>query len=347
MRLPRPRGPLSSHLLTLLREPVHRDRALHQVAATAVRVAETVLADEDVQLGLLMLQELDHDGLDGVDEGRERSPDVLTARAVLEDAVEAELRAEVAPAVQRATRDARRDPAAAIFALTDGDADGPSLAGHLQRLATRRQLDEFLVHRSILQLREADGHTWLIPRLSGRPKAALVEVQTDEYGGGRLERMHAQMYADTLLAAGLEPEYGHYLDQVPATTLALHTTARMFGQQRRLRGATAGHLAGVEATSSMPNRRVAAAVRRLGLGDRAAAYFDEHVVADAVHEQVVVRDLCAGLIEQQPGLLEDVLFGVLSCLLLDARMGTAILGAWEARSSSLLSEQPDRLDAVG
>lgn len=346
MRLPRPRGPLSSHLVTVLREPVRRDRALDGLAATAVGTAESVLADEDVQLGLLILQELSHDGLDGVDDGWERSPDVVSARAILEDAVEAELRAEVAQSVHRVMAEARRDPAAAIFALTD-DAEGPSLAGHLQRLATRRELDEFLVHRSILQLREADGHTWLIPRLSGKPKAALVEVQSDEYGGGRLERMHAHMYADTLLAAGLDPEYGHYLDQVPATTLALHTTARMFGQQRRLRGATAGHLAGVEATSSLPNRRVAAAVRRLGLGDRAAAYFDEHVVADAVHEQVVVRDLCGGLVEQEPALLEDVVFGVLSCLLLDARMATAVLDAWDAKSSSLLAEQPDRLGAVG
>jgi hypothetical protein len=108
----------------VLREPVRGDRALDGVAATAVGVAESVLADEDVQLGLLILQELSHDGLDGVDDGWERSPDVVSARAILEDAVEAELRAEVAPSVQRVMAEARRDPAAAIFALTD-DAEDP------------------------------------------------------------------------------------------------------------------------------------------------------------------------------------------------------------------------------
>jgi len=341
MRLPRPRGLLSSRLLSVLSGPVRRDGGLRDAAATAVQEAGTVLSDDDVQLGLVLLQELSHDGLDAVDDSWERSADVVDARAVLEDAVEAELRDEVAPAVARWLPPARLDLAETLFEVTDA-AEGPSLAGHLQRQATRPQLDEFLVQRSLLQLREADAHTWLIPRLTGRPKAALVEVQSDEYGGGRLEAMHQQLYANTLREAGLDPEYGSYLDRLPATTLAGSTTARMFGQQRRLRGAAAGHLAAVEATSSLPNRRFAAAVRRLGLGDRAAAYFDEHVVADAAHEQVVVRDLCGGLVEQEPALLEDVLFGAASCLLLDARMATAVLDAWAAGESSLLPAEPQQ-----
>src|SRR6478752_6148659 len=44
---------------------------------------------------------------------------------------------------------------------------------------------EFLTHRSVYHLKEADPHTWAIPRLAGSVKAALVEVQADEYGGGR------------------------------------------------------------------------------------------------------------------------------------------------------------------
>ena len=50
------------------------------------------------------------------------------------------------------------------------------------------------------------------PAARGPPKAALVEIQADEYGGGRPERMHAQLFADAMAALGLDSGYGAYLD---------------------------------------------------------------------------------------------------------------------------------------
>ena len=41
------------------------------------------------------------------------------------------------------------------------------------------------------------------PRLRGKAKAALVAVEFDEYGGGRADRMHSQLYADLLDGAGM------------------------------------------------------------------------------------------------------------------------------------------------
>ncbi len=42
---------------------------------------------------------------------------------------------------------------------------------------------------------------WVIPRLQGRAKAALVAVEFDEFGGGRGEDMHSRLSADLLDAA--------------------------------------------------------------------------------------------------------------------------------------------------
>ena len=334
MRPPAPRGPLSARLLTLLAEPLRAADGLADLARQSVRVP-LVRADEDVQLSLLVCQELDYDGIDGADERWECAAGLLAARRVLEDAFEAELRTETSMLVGEVQDTARHDVAAAIFALTES-VPGPPLARHLHRHATRRQLAEFLMLRSVYHLKEADPHTWLVPRLRGAPKAALLAVQIDEYGSGRLERMHAELFADTMRLAGLDPTYGAYVDKVPAATLAVTTAMSMFGRQRRLRGATAGHLAAFEATSSLPNRRYGQAVRRLGLGDAAAAYFDEHVEADAVHEQVATRELCAPLVGAEPDLLADVLFGAAVCLLLDAHAAEAMLGAWRLGRSSLL-----------
>ena len=60
----------------------------------------------------------------------------------------------------------------------------------------------------------------------------------------------------------------------------------LFGLHRRLRGAIAGHLAAFEMTSSLPNRTYGDGFRRLGFGGDVTGYFDEHVEADAVHEQI-------------------------------------------------------------
>ena len=69
--------------------------------------------------------------------------------------------------------------------------EAPSLSRYLERDGTHAEMLEFVVHRSAYQLKEADPHSWALPRLTGAPKAAMVEIQADEYGGGE-RRAHAQ-----------------------------------------------------------------------------------------------------------------------------------------------------------
>src|SRR5205823_10775715 len=107
----------------------------------------------------------------------------------------------------------------ALRAVAEAD-DAASVAGHLEREGTLEQLLEFLVHRSAYQLKEADPHSWALPRLHGAPKAAMVEIQADEYGGGRADRIHATLFARSLAAVGLDNAYGAYLDRIPGVTLA-------------------------------------------------------------------------------------------------------------------------------
>jgi Iron-containing redox enzyme len=191
-----------------------------------------------------------------------------------------------------------------------------------------------VIHRSAYQLKEADPHSWAIARLTGPPKAALVEIQADEYGGGRAERIHAQLFADVLDALGLDSRYGAYLDVIPARTLATVNLMSLCGLHRRLRGAIAGHLALFEMTSSIPNRRYATGLRRLGL-EAATPFFDEHVEADAVHEQIAARELCGGLVAEEPGLRRDVLSGVAAYLLVEGAFAEAVLDCWQKGGTSL------------
>src|SRR5690554_1099418 len=107
----------------------------------------------------------------------------------------------------------RRAVADALFSLTAADA-GPSLSRYVAKSANDEQLHEFLIQRSIYQLKEADPHSWAIPRLEGDAKAALVEIQTDEYGSGRPEQVHQRIFQDAMRTLDLDPSYGAYADSV-------------------------------------------------------------------------------------------------------------------------------------
>jgi hypothetical protein len=213
--------------------------------------------------------------------------------------------------------------------------DTPSLSTHIEREASVAQVAEFMIHRSAYQLKEADPHSWALPRLWGPPKAAMVEIQADEYGSGRADQIHAELFARAMDAVGLDSTYGAYLDQIPGVTLATVNLMSLLGLHRRWRGAIVGHLALFEMTSSIPNRRYGAGLRRLGYGDDATAFFDVHVVADAVHESIAAVDLAGGVARQDARLGADVIWGARALLAVDGRWVRHVMAAWEADRPSL------------
>ena len=206
--------------------------------------------------------------------------------------------------------------------------DGPSLARHVQTEATHEQVLDLLRVRSVYHLKEADPTTWVIPRLPTSAKAALAELQYDEYGAGDPDRLHAHLWARGMAASGLRPEYGAYVDAAPFEILEQNNAVSMIGLRRRLRGAAVGHLAAFEATSSIPSRRMAQGLERLGFPAEMIGYYTEHVEADAVHEQVALRDVCVALVREEPSLEADVWFGAWACLELESRAARAILDWW-------------------
>ncbi len=343
MKAPEARGPVSDGLLRILAGQPDADPAaqahLLKLVSAQIHLVDDIMADEDTQLALFCLYELHYGGLDGVDDRWEWNPDLIRIRQVLEAPFEAALRAaagQYAAHVNLTPGEplGSADVADILFELAALDT-GPGMARHVAKRATLEQLREFLIHKSIYQLKEADPHTWAIPRLTGRAKAALVEIQADEYGGGDPDRMHSALFARTMRGLDLDDQYGGYVDAVPALSLTSVNVMSLFGLNRRLRGAIAGHLAIYEMTSSRPNQLYGQGFRRHGLDADVTGYFDEHVEADAVHEQIAGRDLAGGLVEVEPGLLGDVIFGATAVIAVDARLSSLIMDAWGNGRSSL------------
>ena len=339
MKLPQQRGPLSAALLDVLltspSEGSDRLDELPAVAATALAAAPDLVSDADLQLALFCLNALHLGGLDGVDEGWEWDATLVAVRSMVEKPFEAVLRDRI-PVPERPSSLTADSVANSLFEMADQD-KSPGLSRFVASKATHAQLLDLMIQRSVYTLREADAHTWAIPRLDGRAKAALVEIQADEYGGGRPERMQSELFAVTMRGLGLDGTYGGYIDQALPAELASVNMMSMFGLHRRLRGAVVGHLAAFEITSSAPNRRYANGFRRLGHEDL-TEYFDEHVEADAVHEQIAARDLAGGLVEAEPHLMDDVLFGAAACLVVDSWVTEALHASWAAEQTPAKSE---------
>ncbi|WP_243869893.1 iron-containing redox enzyme family protein [Streptomyces liangshanensis] len=319
--LPLPRGPLSTAVIASLRG----ERTVPSLEDEALR-AEPY--GGDLHLALYVLYELHYRGFADVDDRQEWNPDLLRLRGALEERFLSALRSDVPAtcAVDEALGDLLVEPVSG----TD-----VSVSHHLRDHGELWQLREYAALRSLYHLKEADPHAWVIPRLRGRAKAAMVAIEFDEFGAGRAEDMHAQLYADLMADLGLDTSYGRYLDAAPDATLPTVNLMSLLGLHRSLRGALVGHFAAVEVTSSPGSHRMAQALRRTQAGAAAERFYDEHVVADAVHEQVVRRDVIGGLLEDEPELEADIVLGIRATDFLESRLGDLLLSAWRNGRSAL------------
>ncbi|TDD48141.1 iron-containing redox enzyme family protein [Saccharopolyspora elongata] len=315
--LPFPRGPLSSAVLETLRG--------NPTPPTPLNRADPY--GQDLQLALYCLHELHYRGFRGVEPEWEWDTTLLAFRQRLEQVFLAALRDDVP---------AGDDVEAELQNVLVEPADAWGVTHHLRRDGQLWQLREYVAHRSLYHLKEADPQAWVIPRLSGAAKSAFVTIEHDEYGAGNPERMHSHLFARMMRALGLDDRYGAYLDSAPAETLAEVNLMSMCGLHRGLRGALLGQFATVELTSSPGSDRLVQAMRRLGCGPDAIEFYAEHVEADAVHEQLVRRSVLAPLLEAEPELASDVVFGIRASTHLAGKLEALLLDRWADNKSSLL-----------
>jgi len=329
--LPPARGPLSAFVIAHLGQDPHR-----LPVSPLVTLPPAGLVDDDLNLALYCCYELCYRGFAGVSDEWEWHPDLLAFRSALEDAFLRCLFAEIG--VPGPARDVGRE----LPAIVAGG-DGPSLSAYMASTGTLQQFREFAIHRSAYQLKEADPHTWAIPRLHGEPKAALLEIQADEYGGGDYQAMHAVLFARTMRALGLDAGYGAYLPRIPGVALATVNLVSLFGLHRRWRGALVGHLAVFEMASVVPMGRYRDALRRLGFGTDATAFYQVHVAADAVHEIIALHRLAAGFAAVEPDRAGDVLFGARAIMAVEDRFARHLLDCWaRGRTSLYRPAEPSR-----
>lgn len=324
-KLPRAVGPLSSAVIDTLQ----RVRPALHARRIDVPLCEADPYGLDLQLALYVCYELHYRGFAGVNPRWEWNPALLHVRGRLEDTFLSAVGQDVGEI------DPAETAADAMDALSVEPVDGAGPSYYLRDTGTWEQMREYFVHRSLYHLKEADPHAFAIPRLIGQAKASFVAVEYDEYGAGRGARVHQQLFADLLDAAGLDSAYLAYLNDVPADALASVNLMSLFGLHRELRGAVIGHFASTEITSSPGSRRLVDALERMGAPEPCVSFYREHIEADAVHEQVVRTDVVADLVAREPHLDRDVVFGIKARDVVEDRLAAHVMNCWQAGRSSL------------
>jgi len=324
-KLPRAVGPLSSAVIDTLQ----RGRPALHARPIDVPLCEADPYGLDLQLALYVCYELHYRGFAGVNPRWEWNPALLHVRGRLEEAFLGAVRHDVGEIGSGETA------AEAMDAISVEPVDGTGPSYYLRDVGTWEQMREYFVHRSLYHLKEADPHAFAIPRLIGQAKASFVAVEFDEYGGGRGAHVHQQLFADLMDAAGLDPAYLAYLEQVPADALASVNLMSLFGLHRELRGASIGHFASIEITSSPGSRRLVDALERMGAPQLCVSFYREHIEADAVHEQVVRTDVVGDLVAREPHLERDVVFGIRARDVVEDRLASHVMACWKAGRSSL------------
>lgn len=317
--LPTARGPLSAALLRSWLEGVPLPRP------TLRRVDP--LVDDDLQLALWMCYQQHFGGFEGLSSSFEWDPATIAFRGALEQAFEGALRTEHTQALPA-------DPVTALRVIAEWS--GPPLSSTVARVGGHRHLAEIAVHRSAYQLKEADAHTFALPRLQGPGRAAMVEIQADEYGGGVPGEAHAELFAAAMAELGLDPGFGAYVDRLPGTTLATDNLVSMLALHRRLRGALVGHLALFEMCSVEPMSCYLSAARHVGGLPALERFYEVHVEADAHHARLALDAMVAPMAEAHPELAEDMVFGAAALARTESRFARQVLRAWDAGESSLL-----------
>ena len=324
-QLPDARGPLSLAVLSQLTEHVPH----HHLARIEASLGDSDPYGIDLQLTLYVCYELHYRGFAGVDPRWEWNAGLLHLRGQLENMFLAAVRQQVG--------EIRSDETAAdeMDRLSVEPIEGTGPSYYLRDQGGWEQMREYFAHRSLYHLKEGDPHAWAIPRLTGQAKASFVAVEFDEYGGGRGSKVHQQLFADLLDAAGLDSSYLGYLNDVPADALAVVNLMSLFGLHREFRGAAIGHFASTEITSSPGSRRLVEGLQRMGAPEPCIGFYREHVEADAVHEQVVRTDVVGDMVAREPHLERDVVFGIRARDLIEDRLATHLMECWTTGRTSL------------
>lgn len=320
--IPWARGPLSAAVINALQRGPG-------AFGTAPPIDDVdVLLDDDFQLALYLCYETHHRDFNGAD--WEWDAELLSFRAQLEHSFEARLRDETS----RWDHPSTPHVLERLDALYRG-ARTAELVTFVDEVGNLDQLRELCVHESVVHLHEDESHSLSLAHLTGEARGALADLQRIRRGHDQGSGGLAMLYGDTMVALGLDPSSGSYVEMTPGATLAMVNLASMFAFHRRFRGEFVGQLALWESSSAHSMQMVSGVLEKFGVGPEGRQFFDVYARVDPRDARIVADRIVPGFLAADPELANDVVFGATASVMLEGSFVTHVLAAWERKATSL------------
>jgi len=188
------------------------------------------------------------------------------------------------------------------------------------------QLKDVVAQRSLFFLREPDPWVYAIASLTGTAKAGLIDLLLDEYGWGKLERMHSTVYAELLRALDMNPEVDGYQDAASWQYIATLNYQWMCALTPEYSRRLIGTIYLTEATSPHAMSNYLAAWDRLGIDDpQVTNFYDLHVTADENHRDVALNEVVVPVCDDDPGAISEITLGIFDSRTLEAEFADHLL----------------------
>jgi hypothetical protein len=225
------------------------------------------------------------------------------------------------------------------IALGPHPLDDGSWGLYLHEDATLDAMKRVVAQRSLFFLREPDPWVYAIPTLTGSAKAGLIDLMLDEYGWGKLDRMHSTIYANLIEALDLPTEIDHFEGSASWQYLATLNHQWMCALDPSLSRRLLGTIYLTEADSPQAMNNYLAAYARLGIDDpRVLEFYELHVVADENHREIALLELVAPVAEAEgPEAAREIATGIFDARSLEAEF---------ARSERALAGEAAHLELV-
>jgi hypothetical protein len=170
-------------------------------------------------------------------------------------------------------------------------------------------------YRKLLEIASLDGlveASQLSRTLGGvgnEIHSMMTRLLVEEYGGGRLSRKHSSFFNVMLEELGMRTTAESYFDSVPSEVLATINHSFLLSERKRFYLRYIGGLLYTEVSvpAAFDNYRFAA--ERLGMSEKARAYWELHIREDERHGRWMLNDVAIPLAELYPDDAWEIVFG--------------------------------------
>ena len=243
---------------------------------------------------------------------------------------------------------ARLDVEGALRERSRVDVDPPVSANgrYFREHATASGYRKLLEIFSLDGLVEASQLSRTLGGVSNEVHSMLTRLLLEEYGYGRLERKHSSYFATMLTELGMDTTPEAYFNSVPWPVLAGINHSFLLSERKRHFLRYVGGLLYTEISVPAGFSSYRECAQRLGLDERATAYWDLHIKEDERHGRWMLNDISLPLARQYPRHAWELVLGYDQQRLFSERAAGAIAEAARAADAASASYPAPAAEAL-